>query len=264
MTERNTPRLGITWESKDLRPQAERLAQDLNLPLSETANEDFPLLLRVSARGLELLQSGSKAPGPVCIDFAGGALSFRRKQGGGRKQLLARAVGLKKGRNPSVVDATAGLGRDGFILAALGCRVLLVERSPVLSAMLTDGLARAAADPELSGIIENRLAHLPGDSIQALLHLPPPLPDVIYLDPMYPHRTKNALVKKEMRLLRALIGDDEDAPALLETALSRARERVVVKRPLAAPPVAGRKPTTTISGKKHRYDIYLQSGVPKV
>jgi 16S rRNA (guanine1516-N2)-methyltransferase len=82
-------------------------------------------------------------------------------------------------------------------------------------------------------------------------------PDVVYLDPMYPHRSKSALVKKEMRYARAIVGDDEEAPALLATALKTAKERVVVKRPRSAKPLAGPKPTVAIESKNTRYDIYV-------
>ncbi|MFO1350284.1 MAG: class I SAM-dependent methyltransferase [Gammaproteobacteria bacterium] len=39
-------------------------------------------------------------------------------------------------------------------------------------------------------------------------------PEVIYLDPMYPERSKAALVKKESRVLRELVGPDDDAARL--------------------------------------------------
>jgi 16S rRNA (guanine1516-N2)-methyltransferase len=86
-------------------------------------------------------------------------------------------------------------------------------------------------------------------------------PDVVYLDPMYPHRTKSALVKKEMRLLRALVGDDEDTGELLQAALGCAIKRVVVKRPKGAPPVMptqtnSLRPSAAVESKNTRYDIY--------
>jgi 16S rRNA (guanine1516-N2)-methyltransferase len=82
-------------------------------------------------------------------------------------------------------------------------------------------------------------------------------PEVIYLDPMYPHRTKSSLVKKEMRILRVLAGDDQDAAGLLVAALACARKRVVVKRPRLAPRIEGQTPSTEITSKNSRYDVYL-------
>ena len=81
-------------------------------------------------------------------------------------------------------------------------------------------------------------------------------PDVVYLDPMFPHRDKSALVKKEMRLFRPLVGDDQDAPALLEAAQALASHRVVVKRPRKAPIIEGARPGYALEGKSSRYDIY--------
>ena len=61
----------------------------------------------------------------------------------GHNELLGRAVGVKAGESPRVVDATAGLGRDAYVLGDLGCEVTLVERSPVLALLLAHALERA-------------------------------------------------------------------------------------------------------------------------
>jgi 16S rRNA (guanine1516-N2)-methyltransferase len=96
-----------------------------------------------------------------------------------------------------------------------------------------------------------------GDSTKILTALQAEKPDVIFLDPMYPHREKSALVKKEMRFIRLLAGDDQDSAALLKAALAKAKQRVVVKRPKLAPPLSGPEPSFTISSKKNRFDVYL-------
>jgi Protein of unknown function (DUF548). len=83
-----------------------------------------------------------------------------------------------------------------------------------------------------------------------------PAPDVVYLDPMYPHRQKSALVKKEMRVFQSLVGPDEDADALLEPARRLAKKRIVVKRPDYAPPLAGVETQSAVVTKSHRFDIY--------
>jgi 16S rRNA (guanine1516-N2)-methyltransferase len=95
------------------------------------------------------------------------------------------------------------------------------------------------------------------DSKEYLRTLPPQhRPDVIYLDPMYPHRDKSALVKKEMRYARALVGEDTDAGELLDIALKTARRRVAVKRPKSAAPLPGPQPAAEIASTNTRYDIY--------
>src|SRR5688572_20080391 len=92
---------------------------------------------------LSLIPTGKNAPGPIYADFLTGAAAHRRLHGGGRGQPIARAIGLKPGvKPPSVIDATAGLGRDAFVLACLGCEVTLLERSPTVAALLRDALER--------------------------------------------------------------------------------------------------------------------------
>ncbi|MCF6290016.1 MAG: class I SAM-dependent methyltransferase [Desulfobacterales bacterium] len=242
-----------------MRDQSRGLAQSLGLPDTDVANLSFAFLLVRTKKRLELRRTGPSAPGPLFVDFIRGPLGYRHRHGGGNKQFLARAVGIKRGRRPAIIDVTAGLGRDAFILAGLGCRVRMIERSPILAALVKDGLKRAAADPKIFALIQERLLLTVGDSLELLPRLAAEnRPQVIYLDPMYPHRGKSALVKKEMRMIRGLVGDDPDAPALLAAALRLAADRVVVKRPLAAPPLAGTPAVSTvITGKTMRYDIYL-------
>lgn len=196
---------------------------------------------------------------PLSVDFVAGKAAHRRQFGGGRGQLVAKACGLAKGVTPNVVDATAGLGRDAFVLASLGAQVLLIERVAAIAALLQDGLVRAAQDIETSPIAA-RMTLRHGDAAQRLAELVADAafaPQVIHLDPMFPHREKSALVKKDMRLFRELAGDDDDAPRLLAAALDVATHRVVVKRPRKAPPIAGPAPQHTLEGKTSRYDLYV-------
>lgn len=233
------------------------LARELGLPYCAPPCGDYPYaLIRTTAR-LELRATHREADGPVYADFVAGAMGFRARHGGRKREPLARAMGLKGASLPTVLDATAGLGRDAFVLAALGCTLTLVERSPIIAALLCDGIARALAHPATQAIAQ-RMKPLGGDAIAFLAQLADcDRPDVIYLDPMYPHRSKSALVKKEMRVLRALVGEDPDAPQLLETALRAARRRVVVKRPRLAPSLPGIAPSHTLAGNTTRFDIYL-------
>ncbi|MEQ5854249.1 class I SAM-dependent methyltransferase [Halomonas sp. EF61] len=196
---------------------------------------------------------------PLWVDFVGGRAGHRRRFGGGRGQLVARACGLAKGVTPSIIDATAGLGRDAFVLASLGAEVLLIERVAAIAALLDDGLRRAREDSDTQeAAVHMHLAH--GDSsreLGAIVAAAGVAPEVIHLDPMFPHRDKSALVKKEMRLFRELAGDDDDAPRLLEAALDVASHRVVVKRPRKAPAIAGPEPRHRLEEKTSRYDIYV-------
>ena len=136
----------------------------------------------------------------------------------------------------------------------------LIERSPVIASLLRDGLIRAEAIDKLREVTERMQLNV-GDAVTIMSQLSDKdRPDVIYLDPMYPHRLKSALVKKEMRLLRALVGDDLDAPRLLSAALHTARKRVVVKRPRYAATLPGIEPSHVLFGSTTRYDVYMCTG----
>lgn len=226
---------------------------------------DAELALQMTPEGLTLGGDTAHFGHPIRVDFVGGRAAHRRRFGGGRGQLVARACGIGKGVMPSIVDATAGLGRDAFVLASLGAQVLLVERVGAIAALLEDGITRARHDPDVGEILARmQLQH--GDATTQLAELVKQaafVPEVIHLDPMFPHRDKSALVKKEMRLFRALAGQDDDAPRLLEAALDVASHRVVVKRPKGAPPIAGPKPHHEILEKNSRYDLYVHRALTK-
>lgn len=252
------PTLAVAMESPTSLAEAAALAADLALPLAADLAIPPTHLLVLTGQWLELREIGPNAPGPVYVDFAAGTAAHRRQFGGGRRQPLARAVGLKGGAAPTVIDATAGLGQDAFVLASLGCRMQLVERSPIIAALLRDGLQRAVRDPEIGPWVRERLSLCQADGREYLRGLrEDQRPEVVYLDPMYPHRRKTALAGKEMRLLRQLVGDDHDASELLAAALACARRRVVVKRPRRAPVLTGPPPDAQTIAPNTRFDLYL-------
>ncbi len=225
----NNPLVRVEPLAPSFAAVAGQWAQRLGLP-QELAEAEFAL--QVGEAGLQLQLLEAQAPGPVRVDFVEGAAAHRRQFGGGSGQMIAKAVGIQPGIRPRVLDATAGLGRDAFVLATLGCEVSLIERQPLIAALLE------------------------GNAIELMQQWRDEPPQVIYLDPMFPHRDKSALVKKEMRLFRPFVGDDLDAPALLSAALELASHRVVVKRPRKAPAIDGSKPGYCLEGKSSRYDIY--------
>ena len=189
----------------------------------------------------------------LIIDFTTGAVAHRRQFGGGRGQALPRAIGMKGGKTPYVIDATAGLGRDAFLLAALGARVTLIERSDQMHKLLAEALQRAAAS-DVSEII-SRMTLIHGDAKDLLPRLSP---EVVLVDPMHPPRGNSALVKKEMRQIREIVGVDADADALMQVALGCARNRVVLKWPQKADAMVGLpKPSHQIMGKSTRYDVFM-------
>jgi 16S rRNA (guanine1516-N2)-methyltransferase len=254
-------KIAVAAASTDFDASADRLAEELGIPRCESADSEYDYVLMYSnthgSPRLELHSTLEDAPGPVYVEWVRGTLGFRTRRGNRGNEPLARAIGAKHSAAPTVWDATAGLGRDAFILAALGCRVRLMERSPIIAALLRDGLARAL-DHDGTRTIAHRMRLCVGDAISVLEHCPEnERPDVVYLDPMYPHRTKSALVKKEMRVLRALVGEDLDAPQMLKIALGVARKRVVVKRPRLAEPLPGIAPSHSLVGSTTRFDVYI-------
>ncbi|OCG55423.1 16S rRNA (guanine(1516)-N(2))-methyltransferase [Gilliamella sp. Choc6-1] len=220
-----------------------------------STHADLPFALVTQNNQLELQKTDEPKLGAICVNFVSGTMAHRRQFGGGRGEAIAKAVGIKGEYLPTVLDTTAGLGRDAFVLASIGCHVTMFERHPVVAALLEDGLQRAYKDPQIGSWLEQQLRLIYHSSIEGLSTYPEK-PDVIYLDPMFPHRPKSALVKKEMRIFQQLVGSDNDADSLLEPARKLAKKRVVVKRPNYAPFLANQKPTVEIKTKNHRFDIY--------
>ncbi|WP_039907320.1 16S rRNA (guanine(1516)-N(2))-methyltransferase RsmJ [Candidatus Regiella insecticola] len=225
-----------------------------------TSDDKAIMALVLTPDRLELRKRDEKKLHGIYVDFVSGTMAHRRCFGGGRSEAVAKAVGIKKNYRPTVVDATAGLGRDAFVLASLGCNVKMLERHPVVAALLDDGLQRGYQDAEIGLWLRERMTLLHASSFTSLLtDLANTVsrPDVVYLDPMYPPRAKSALVKKEMRIFQSLVGADEDADNLLAPACALALKRVVVKRPAYAPPLAGICAQARILTKNHRFDLYL-------
>lgn len=202
-----------------------------------------------------MTQSPDELAQDLTIDFVGGAVGHRFRFGGGRGQDLPKAAGFSGGFTPSIVDATAGLGRDAFLLASLGADVTLIERSPQVHERLRLGIEAALqSEPQIAQAAA-RMTLLHGDARELLAGLSP---DVVIVDPMHPERTSTALVKKDMRILRDLVGTDPDQLELMTAALAAARKRVVLKWPRKAAPMPGlSKPSHQIVGKTLRYDVFM-------
>ena len=187
--------------------------------------------------------------------FIEGPILHRLKYGKGRGQNLAKAVGMKSNKNRNIIDATAGLGYDSFILASLGAKVTLIERSQKMHTLLQNGIDEGISfGGEIEKIV-NRMELLFGDSKDILPKL---TPEVIMIDTMYKDRKKTALVKNNMRLVREIVGPDSDYIELLKVALNCAKNRVVLKQPRYAEPIKEiRKCSHKILGKTIRYDIFM-------
>ncbi len=238
--------------------RAVQLARRLGLSLirPEACADHAGLVLWLTDECLELRDVRPAAPGPLLVDFVGGRLG--RNVGRNRFGLMFRAIG-RAAESPHVLDATAGLCRDAFLLALYGYRVTAVERCAVLVELVRDGMGRASRASELlAALFSERLRLVHADARDVLRAWPADSPpDVVYVDPMFPQRGKSALVKKEMRLVRALVGDDDDASELLSLARVAARSHVVVKRMRLAPPIAP-DVSRQYRDRTVRYDVYVR------
>lgn len=257
-------KISITYNSPEVKENAIQFAQRYNYVCTSADKITTPLILNFTSEFTELRDTEKNIE--VHIDFTSGKLAHRQQYGGGRGQIIAKAIGLKQGViPPTVLDATAGLAKDAFVLASLGCPVILIERSPIIVELINDAISRAHENEHFNMIMEKGFQVILASSIDYLKQLSSAKnansPDVIYLDPMYPERKKSASVKKDMQLLQQLLGKDEDTNELLEVALLTARKRVVVKRPKSANPITGKKPTYQMSSKNTRYDIYVNNRV---
>lgn len=210
-----------------------------------------PLTLEYRSGRLTLCDQREHRARPVSVDIDASIRRYRSLPAPKRGP-LARAIGR---RTRSIIDATAGWGQDLGLLVAMGYRVTAVERSPVMAVLLEDGLSRLAIDPDVRGPFALPRLVL-ADAVHYLADLHEP-PDCVYLDPMFPPKRKqSALARRRLRLLREVVGDDEDHHQLFASALQAATKRVVVKRPDEAPPIAD-QPDETYAGKLVRYDVYM-------
>jgi len=242
------------YDGNVITDRCQRLAESYRLEIVTSCAKD-QLLLTWIDDALTLCE-GEEFKLQTRVDFASGKSLHRLQYGGGLGQPLARAVKITGSAKPLICDATGGLGRDAFVFASLGCEVLVLEQSPIVFALLADGLRRALCDPDISQLAERiEVRHLDGKTLPATWPLPR-FPDTVYLDPMYPHDRKKTTAKKEMQLLQRLHLDECNEAALLHSAIETARQRVAVKRPLKAMPLPGYKPAGSIKSPNTRYDIY--------
>ena len=258
------PRIAVWPANERFVDTASKIAKELNLPIPDYSNggkdlSNFDFFLEVSNEGLILRQFDSKLR--FSINFSDNSIKHRVLSK--RSELLGRAIGVKKDYSKHVVDGTAGFGTDSFILANLGCFVTLCERNFVIAEMLEHAIESAkynskqwlAESGSRMSLVRNDVR---GISFEILDHA-----DVIYLDPMFPHKKNNALSKKEIELLKLLQPptflnfEHED---LLEWALDQKVERVVFKRPIRSKPVGKKPPSHQLLGKIIRYDVYQLSG----
>jgi 16S rRNA (guanine1516-N2)-methyltransferase len=218
---------------------------------SFTQQQDLPLTLEwISGQFWLHSQRPKEAPIGVAIDE-----ELRRHQHYFQnhsllKEPLARAIGVKSGHRPRVLDLSAGLLGDSLLFLSFGCTVWALERHPVVALLIQSAL-KGAQHPRLESF---KFIH--SDARDFLLTTPEV--DVVFFDPMFEDANQKSLPKKEMRIFRDVVGADEDAQGILAMARGLGCKRVVVKRPRLSKVLAP-DPDLQVMGKSTRYDVYLKA-----
>lgn len=193
------------------------------------------------------------------FDLTRTAFTQRIAQNGGWNELLVRALKINRHAPGLIIDFTAGLGRDMFLLATLGCSIIALERNPKIFEQLSLALEKAKEHPDLSEAAHR--VQLINQCATTFTLASQQDVWAIYCDPMFPQRTKSAAVKKEALFLQEAVGEDKDSGLLLSAAVRFNPKRIVVKRPKAAPFLADYKPHHQIKSTRIRYDIYFPQNI---
>lgn len=226
--------------------------------LKQACEQQLPLVLGWFEGRLALKSSEGKES-PLAVDFSSGKQGYRLAADRVRHERLIKALGGMPTKPLSVIDGTGGLGRDALVMAQAGFHVVIIERSPIIHALLADGITRLAGEDR---VLAGRLTLHYADSLDWLTA---PLNDnnffAVYLDPMFPARQKSAAIKKDLLWLQQLqsVPQESESEQLLIAARVRATKRVVVKRPLRALPLAQQTPSYVLAGKAVRFDVYLMA-----
>lgn len=252
--------LAIRSLCADSENRTEEISRRLGIPLheqlSQIEHDNLKVLVEVEENQVYLRLPSWSSRARLSIDFSTGKTGYRQARLGNSSELLRKATGIQSDRQYRLLDATAGMGTDSVMLAALGFQVTALERQPLLAMLLNDALCRARDEMDAPEYLQN-LEFIQGDATAWLSQNNSVPYDLVYLDPMFPDRTKSAQVKKPMQLLQALLHEEaDDEQALLNAAMANAIYRVVVKRPMRAPFLGDLKPSHQIKGSNIRFDIY--------
>ena len=241
--------------------RARKLSDEFALPICDAADTRCSHQLVYTDNRVQLQENphlGSPRFTPLSVDYLRGNSLSSRILSTTLKDPLCRAAGLKSGYRPSVIDATAGLGSDGISLAWLGCRVILIERSPVVFALLEDGIYRASSNASFLERIVSNIQLCCGNAIE-ILQQKQYTAETVMIDPMFPEFGKSQMKKKQMRLLRSIVGGDDDSAMLFSSSLGAAKKRVAVKRPKNAHKIADHPlPSHQVTMKSGRFDVYIK------
>lgn len=250
-----SPQLAVSYTEKKYQAAAQAFADQYHFPLAATPQSDFDYVLLIGETVTLNYRIKNKTH-CFYLDFTSAKWLTRLKNASRKQELLIKAMGSLS-RHTTLIDATAGFGRDSLVLAAAGFNVISIEQSPIVHILLKNAYARASTHPKIAKII-SRIRLIEADALEILSTLAKvEKPAVIYLDPMFPPRQKSSLVKKEMQVLQDLLGYEESVDRLLKLALACAHSRVVVKRPRLSTIFTNIMPNYSLNGKNSKFDVYL-------
>lgn len=199
----------------------------------------------------KLMLSCHEFPKDIFFDFEMYWKYHQKQNYSLKKEPLAKALRLKDKKKPFIWDISCGTGKDSILLLSFGMKVKAFERSKIIGVLLLDALRRVQ-DPYLVDVLEE---HFSLEIADPRYFPEEQKPDIIYFDPMYPEKKKTSLPRKEMRVLRKLVGNDDDAKDVFLWARGKALKKVIVKRPIHAPAII-ENPLHSFKGKSTRYDMW--------
>jgi len=238
--------LKIANHSLYYKKQARELVEDIN-----GFNCNSSITLRIEDLAISLASSISQQA--ICYQhsFLDSKLISRANQ---KNQALLRACNNKKKTINTILDLTAGWGKDSFMLASQGHQVQMVEQNVLLAACLKYLISIAVKEDNHSAC--QRLEIVQENSLSLLRRGDAPIADCIYLDPMFPSHKSSAKPGKDLQMLQLLTLNQHIEDSFL-LALQLAGHRVVVKRPLHAPNITEQKADIVYKEKTVRFDVYL-------
>jgi 16S rRNA (guanine1516-N2)-methyltransferase len=209
--------------------------------------------LEMLPTGLALVDHYRQKP-PLSVDYGSPSLRLRQKKISAKGELLVRAVKEKPGAR--VLDMTAGLGTDAFILASYGHDVTMLERSKTVYLLVKDALKRARQDAELKPVVARLTLHH-WDSTRPFL--PAIGFDAALVDPMFDEKKKSALPPGNMQMLQAFLGRGAELQPFLTAAQELGIRRTIVKRPRLdrAPAKNAVRPVYQLTGRSSRLDVFF-------
>jgi len=177
-----------------------------------------------------------------------------RRRAAQKNQALLKACNNKKNEIHSIVDLTAGWGKDSFMLASYGQSITLLEQNPLIYNCLNYLISIAQHDN--SDEVYHRLTVANQNSLVYISSKDDKFADCLYMDPMFPAHKSSARPGKDLQILQ-LLTDNLNVEELFELSLEKAKYRVVVKRPIHAKSLCDKKPDIVYKEKTIRFDVYL-------